>query len=175
MKSSPSTVLAQKKQPYQRIKLKLKRADKKVLADMMKGGQQAVRVIKRARILQLLDSGKTLKQTAEGAGVGQRTVRDVRDRYLNEGLERILREAPRRIPDRAVNDKQEQRIVAMLCGPSPTGRARWSIRLARDEAVDRSIVPKVGRETIRVLMNKHELKPWREKNVVHFGTDTGVH
>jgi len=34
------------------------------------------------------------------------------------------------------------------------------------EAVKRRLVPRVGRETIRVLLQSHDLKPWREKNVV---------
>jgi hypothetical protein len=28
------------------------------------------------------------------------------------------------------------------------------------------LVPRAGRETIRILLQSHELKPWREKNVV---------
>jgi putative transposase len=27
-------------------------------------------------------------------------------------------------------------------------------------------VPGVGRETVRILLENHDLKPWREKNVV---------
>jgi hypothetical protein len=29
---------------------------------------------------------------------------------------------------------------------------------------------RVGRETIRILLQRHDLKPWREKNVVRGGT-----
>jgi hypothetical protein len=32
-----------------------------------------------------------------------------------------------------------------------------------EEAVKRKLVPKVGRETIRILLVHHDLKPWREK------------
>ena len=32
------------------------------------------------------------------------------------------------------------------------------------------LVPRVGRETIRILLLSHDLKPWREKNVVRSGT-----
>jgi len=32
--------------------------------------------------------------------------------------------------------------------------------------VKRKRVPKVGRETIRGLLQSHDWKPWREKNVV---------
>jgi hypothetical protein len=40
------------------------------------------------------------------------------------------------------------------------------VRLLAEETVRRRIVPAVGRETIRMLLQSHELKPWREKNVV---------
>ena len=39
-------------------------------------------------------------------------------------------------------------------------------RRMAEEAVKRRLVPRVGRETIRVLLLSHDLKPWREKNVV---------
>ena len=54
----------------------------------------------------------------------------------------------------------------MVCSPAPEGRGRWTVRLIAQEAVKRKLVPRVGRETIRVLLEGHELKPWREKNVV---------
>ena len=56
---------------------------------------------------------------------------------------------------------QKQRVIAMVCGPAPEGRARWTIRLIAEEAVKRKLVPKVGRETLRSLLNHHDLKPWR--------------
>src|SRR5215467_4002203 len=48
----------------------------------------------------------------------------------------------------------------------PDGYARWTVRLVAEEAVKRRLVPAVGRETIRILLLHHDLKPWREKNVV---------
>jgi hypothetical protein len=35
-----------------------------------------------------------------------------------------------------------------------------------EEAIRKRIVAKVGPETIRRMLTRHELKPWREKNVV---------
>jgi len=66
--------------------------------------------------------------------------------------------------------QQRQCIVALACGPPPEGRARWTVRLLTEEVVKRKLVPRVGRETIRVLLESHDLKPWREKNVVRGGT-----
>lgn len=37
------------------------------------------------------------------------------------------------------------------------------MRLVAHEAVRRKLVPRVGCETIRVLLESHDLKPWREK------------
>jgi hypothetical protein len=54
-----------------------------------------------------------------------------------------------------------------VCGPPPQGRARWTVRLIAEEAVKRKLTPAVGRETIRILLEGHDLKPWREKNVVY--------
>jgi putative transposase len=65
-----------------------------------------------------------------------------------------------------LEDRQRQRIIAMVCSDPPEGRARWTVRLVAEEAVKRRLVPRVGRETVRVLLLHHDLKPWREKNVV---------
>jgi hypothetical protein len=54
----------------------------------------------------------------------------------------------------------------MACSEAPDGRARWTVRLIAEQAIKRKLVPKVGRETIRILLESHDLKPWREKNVV---------
>jgi putative transposase len=50
----------------------------------------------------------------------------------------------------------------VACSPPPEGRARWTVRLLTEEAIRRKLVPRVGRETIRVLLESHDLKPWRE-------------
>ena len=155
-------------------KVKLKPGDKKKLKDLMSRGRESVRVVKRARVLQVLGEGKSAEKAAEAAGVGGTTARRIMRRYVEKGLERALREAPRPGKDRALKPKQEQQLVAMLCGPSPQGRARWTICLATEEAMSQGIVATIGRETVRQTMKRHALKPWREKNVVHSGIDEGV-
>ena len=99
-------------------------------------------------------------------GVAAKTVRAIARRYEEEGLESALYERPRPGKQRALDVGQSQRIIAMVCSPPPQGIARWSVRLIATEAVKRKLAPQVGRETIRILLQGHELKPWREKNVV---------
>jgi hypothetical protein len=60
---------------------------------------------------------------------------------------------------------RKQRLIAMVCSNPPEGRARWTVRLVAEQAVKRKLVPRVGRETIRILLLSHDLRPWRGKNV----------
>ena len=47
-------------------------------------------------------------------------------------------------PKPLLDDSQKQRIVAMVCGKPPEGRARWTVRLVAQEAVKRKLVPQRG-------------------------------
>ncbi|WP_170135622.1 helix-turn-helix domain-containing protein [Nannocystis exedens] len=125
-------------------------------------------------MLQMLDEGKSLAATAAAVGSAVPSVRRVGERYLAAGVEVALKDAKRPIPPRKLDARQEAAIVAMVCGPPPEGRARWTIMLIVEECMKRKLVEQVGRETIRVLLKNHALKPWREKNVVRSPDRRGV-
>jgi transposase len=133
---------------------------------MLNKGWGSARVLRRALILRQLDQGQTAGQVASQVGVASKTVRAIARRYEEEGLESALYEKPRPGQQRRLDAGQSQRIIAMVCGSPPAGQARWSVRLIAQEAVKRKLVAKVGRETIRILLQTHDLKPWRKKNVV---------
>jgi transposase len=142
--------------------------DRRALEERMQKGESAARVFKRARVLLLVDAGWPLSKVAEAVGVSKSSVARIRERYEQVGLEG-LRERPRPGKPRRLSASEETRIVAMTCGAPPAGRARWTVRLIAEEAMKRKLVPQVGRETIRVLLQNHELRPWREKNVERRG------
>jgi len=127
-------------------------------------------MLRRALILRQLDQGQTAGQVARQVGVACKTVRAIARRNEEEGLQSALSEKPRPGQPRRLTAGQSQRIIALVCGPPPAGQARWSVRLIAEEAVKRKLVTEVGRETIRILLRRHDLKPWREKNVVRGGT-----
>jgi transposase len=157
-------------QSYHRVHVQLHRKDRQKVVAMLSRGQESARVLRRASILRQLDSGQKVAQVAANVGVAGKTVRAIARRYEEEGLESALYEKPRPGKQRALDTGQSQRIIAMVCGPPPPGTARWSVRLIAEEAVKRNLAPDVGRETIRILLQNHELKPWREKKLVHRGT-----
>ena len=93
-------------------------------------------------------------------------IRNLARRYQQRGLEAALFEKQRPGTVAVLDASQKQRIIAMVCSQPPAGRARWTVRLVAQEAIQRKLVPRVGRETIRILLLDHDLKPWREKNMV---------
>jgi putative transposase len=139
------------------------------------GEKLSVRSWRRVRTLLLLDKGFTVTSTAEAVGGYPREISRVGKRYLEGGLEHALSDDARPIPAPLLDSTQLAAVVAMVCGPAPSGRARWTVRLVAEHAVARGIAPKMGRETARVALAEHGLKPWREKNVVRAGNRSGVH
>jgi putative transposase len=158
-------------QSYHRVHVELKSKDRQQLSGMLRKGRESSRVLRRASILRQLDQGQRAAQVAASVGVAAKTVRAVARRYEEEGLESTLYERPRPGKRRTLDVGQSQRIIAMVCSPPPQGIARWSVRLIATEAVKRKLAPQVGRETIRILLQSHELTPWREKNVVRGRTE----
>jgi putative transposase len=134
-----------------------------------------VRVTKRIFALRLLSQGKSLVDAATSVGMYPRAMSRLARSYISGGLTAALYDKPRRHMAPILTSSQKQLVVALCCGPAPEGRSRWTIRLLAHEAVARGVVPKVARETIRMILSEHDLKPWREKNVVRSKTRRTVH
>src|ERR1035438_2675131 len=149
-----------------RVQVRLSKSEKQQLDKLLSGGLQPVRTVLRALVLRQLADGQTIRKVARNVGLTPKTVWLTSQRYRQGGLERALWERPRPGKALLLDGQQRQRIVALACGPPPEGRARWTVRLLTEEVVKRKLVPRVGRETIRILLESHDLKPWREKNVV---------
>jgi transposase len=147
--------------------LQLGKRDRQRLKGIVGKGRESVRVLRRALILCQLEQGQNISQVARNLSVVRKTVRAVARRYEEGGLELSLHEKPRPGKERALNASQSQRVVAMVCGPPPEGQGRWTVRLITEEVVKRKLAPPVSRETIRILLQSHDLKPWREKKLVY--------
>jgi putative transposase len=144
----------------------LRTQDKKELRQMLNGGVQQVRVVLRALALLQLNEGRSAPKVSGAVQLTAQAIRTIAKRYHQGGLDRALYERPRPGHAELLGASDKQRIIAMVCSQPPEGRARWTVRLVAAEAVKRKLVPRVGRETIRILLESHDLKPWREKNVV---------
>jgi transposase len=155
--------------PRPALRIEVSKQDQQELKKLLRGGIEQVRVVLRAVALQRLAEGLGAPQIATILPLTRQSIRNLARRYEAGGLERALYEKQRPGAETLLTTKQRQRIIAMVCSDPPQGRARWTVRLAAEEAVKRRLVPRVGRETIRILLLSHDLKPWREKNVVRSG------
>ncbi len=157
------------------IEVRVSPEDQKQLRQLLRAGIQQVRVVLRALALEQLSRGLTAPAVAKIVHLTPQAVRRIGHRYQRGGLEGALFERPGRGAESLLDASEKQRIIAMVCSQPPPGYARWTVRLVTEQAVKRKLVPRVGRETVRVLLLSHDLKPWREKNVVRRGTEPGVH
>jgi len=148
------------------LSIEIKTKDKIKLRKLLSGGVQQVRVVLRAMTLLQLAKGSSAPRISQVVPLTPQAIRKVGHRYQKGGLETALYDRQRPGAEAVLDDSQKQRIIAMVCSDPPEGRARWTVRLVAQEAVQRKLVPRVGRETIRILLLDHDLKPWREKNVV---------
>ena len=148
------------------LKIDVDKKDLQELRKLLKGGVQQVRVVLRALTLLQLAEAASAPQIAKMIPLTPQAIRRLGHRYQQAGLEGALYEKQRPGAAEVLDTNQKQRIIAMVCSNPTEGRARWTVRLVVEEAVKRKLVPRIGRETIRILLLDHDLKPWREKNVV---------
>ncbi len=155
--------------PRPALRVTVSKKDQAALKKLLRGGVEQIRVAMRAVALLRLGEGMGAPQIAEVLPLTRQAVRNLARRYEQGGLERALYDKQRPGAASLLSAQQRQRIIAMVCSDPPRGRARWTVRLIAAEAVKRRLVPRLGRETVRVLLLNHDLKPWREKNVVRGG------
>lgn len=146
-----------------RYRVTLETSERVQLVAMVLGGKAPVRRIKRAQILLAADNGSTEEEIARNVVVGTSTVYRTKQRYVEQGLERALSEAPRAGAERKLDASDESLLVAVACSKPPAGRARWTMQLLADEMVRLTMHESISDETIRRRMNEFEIKPWQEK------------
>jgi transposase len=133
------------------------------LAALVAGGKGAVRRLKRAQILLAADRGSTDEEIARNVAVGTSTVYRTKQRFVEEGLDPALSEAPRPGAARKLGAADESLLAALACSKPPAGRSRWTLQLLADEVVRLTVHDSVSDETIRRRLGELQLKPWQEK------------
>jgi hypothetical protein len=130
------------------------------LRGLVGGGVAPARTLTRARILLKADHGRGGPGWSDAAVAGAldvnpSTVLRVRRQFASEGLAATLaRKRPDRVYERALDGRQEARLIALTCGAPPDGHARWTLRLLADELVRLEVVEAVSHETVRQTLKK---------------------
>ena len=117
---------------------------------------------KRALVLLKVDQGEhgpawTDATAAEAFDVRANTVKVLRQRLVEEGFARALNRKPQVRPSRPrkLDGAAEARLIATRKGPPPEGRAKWTLRLLADMAVELGICDEpVSHQTIGQVLKK---------------------
>lgn len=122
-------------------------------------GRASARTIRHAQVLLKVDSegeNWTDQQAADSFGMRVNTVADIRQRFVEEGLDRALeRKRPDEPPrQRKLDGTGEAHLIAAACGEPPEGRARWTLRLLAGQLVELAIVDSISHETVRQTLKK---------------------
>ena len=133
---------------------------KKLIAIVSKGQNKAV-VIQRAHILLKVDEGKTDAEISQLLYVSEQTIRRVRLRFAEAGLQAALEDKPHAATGPQMTEKQEARLIALACSEPPTGRARWTLELLVQELLKDGLVTRVSPETVRLMLKKTNSSPGR--------------
>ena len=132
-------------------------AERTDLESRLRGGQMGVRKVKRIQILLKAGQGWTDKRIADALDMGLSTVERTRRKFVARGLDgAITNRRPRRKYPRKLDGRAEAHLIALVCGPPPTGYAHWSLRLLADEVVkiEGLELATISHETVRRTLKK---------------------
>ena len=81
---------------------------------------------------------------------------NLRQRFVEYGFEAALGRKKRATPPRtkALDGRQEARLIALRCSAPPAGYAKWTLQLLADKLVELQVVDSISRETIRQTLKK---------------------
>ena len=146
-----------------RYVVRLSKSERAGLSELIRPGRHKINARKRvhARVLLKVDQGKhgpswSDVRTGEALEIHANSVRAIRERFVQQGLEAALSRKKQARPsvERMFDGAKEARLIALACSKPPEGNARWSLRLLAEKAVELRIVESASHETVRRTLKK---------------------
>lgn len=144
-----------------RYVIRLSAEEREHLKRLVNRGREAASRRRHAQILLLADEGEHGEGlidsvVAERVGCTRRTVEQIRERCVCEGLEAALERKKRsRERSRVLDGEGEARLVNIACSEPPAGRARWTLQMLGDRLVELEVVESISKEAVRQVLKKH--------------------
>jgi len=142
--------------------VRLTAEERKELEILVKKGKTQAYRIKHANILLAVDAdGPNLsdEDSARIFGCHQNTVRNVRQRFVEQGIEVALERKKRDKPPRElkIDGEKEAQLIAIVCSEPPAGRAKWTLKMLAERLVELDIVDTISDQTVRRTLKKTNL------------------
>ena len=146
--------------------VRLATQEKGRLRKMIRGGRSSAQAITRARILIKIDEGWTAPHVATALDVSERTVFRTKRRYVEEGLEEVLRHHNQINRPRKVDERVEAHLIALACSPVSDGHDHRTMRALASKAVELGLVESLSPETVRLRLIK-QAQAVAQETMVH--------
>ena len=133
------------------------------LIQLVSKGKSNAQKIKHANILLAVDETENGKVSDSAVAKQFRchvnTVANIRERFVEEGLESALERKKRLTPPTPpiFDGRAEAHLIALACSSPPEGRCRWTMQLLADKCVELNIVEKTSADTVERVLKKTNL------------------
>ena len=136
----------------------LTEAERSLLDGLIRSGTAPARTLTRARVLLHSDHSQGQKRSdryiAEAVMCSISTVRNIRLRYLENGLHAALYDKQRPGATPKFTGEVEAHLTMLACSQAPEGHARWTLRLLADQMIELGYVEYISHVTVRDLLKK---------------------
>lgn len=140
--------------PRKRQIIQLSETDRSSLTLILTKKETSAREQTRARVLDLLARQEHPAQIAKLLKVGIATVYNIQKRFLDEGFQTTLSDKPRSGKPPTIKPEEKARITALACSESPSGYARWTLRLLADKAVEMGYIESISHMEVGRILKK---------------------
>ena len=137
----------------------LEQGDRSKLESMLNKGKFQSNEIKRAEILIKSDDGKSVAEIATEVDRCEGTVRNIRNKYIEGGLDMALYDSPRPGAPKKIYSEHEALITAIACSEVPEGHSHWTLRMIGDKMVELTEIQSVNTSTICRVLKKVNSNP----------------
>jgi len=138
-------------------KFSLNQKERNYLQEFKKTGGLSLREFNRATVLLFLDKGLSISEIEHLLDIDRATIWRIRKRYLEQGLKDALTDANRPGQPLKYGMTHETELTALVCGPAPKGRRRWTIRLLVEELKKQKGFETITYGSVRSLLKKTNL------------------
>jgi transposase len=132
----------------------LSETDRAHLHTVVHRGQSSARTRTRAQVLLKLGEGWSDLAVAHAFDVCRNTVKRVRARFVEGGVDAVLTDKVQERRHQALTGAQQAHLIAIACSPVPDGHDHWTLRLLAGKAVELGFVASISPETIRALLRR---------------------
>ena len=152
--------------PTRKYVVALEKSERAQLMELVRKGKNTpARTITRARVLLMADNTEASDpEICNALKINKNTPFNIRKRYHDKDLNATLYDQQRPGKKRSLSPEQEAHAVALACTSPPHGSDHWTMKLLTEHVNDQ-IKDGVSQSTVNRVLLRHELKPWREKNV----------